>query len=649
MHNVNAEFASKSARLDSPKLNSSLCHIKKIAQRKIQEWNLIAEQSFEQAGLPCAFDNQSLQTPLHIAIAYRRQDLLIRLIQEGANLREKNACDISPLHYACLIENWSAAHTILDAFSEEIKEKKKAAAHSLLYMLSGKQYELAQKYLRKQKTIDTNWGYIRDNTPLHFACKKDVPMEILQHLIARKWGLNAQNASKNTPLHVAIKQDRPELIPLLVKAGALLTIQNEDEHTPPRLAAKLQRWACQEALIKNGIFYLKDEADLASILLYAIKGKQFHIAKLFLNHTTLGANRVDRATNRTPLHWAIINQAPLEICTALLKNSNPNAADKEGNTPLHYAIQKGKPDLVALLAEEGGGFVFRNNEGNSPLMLASSADHVSCLDALLNSKQAYYHALERPNYHALKADVDALREVLLATLQINHIISARKILASIPSINNGNKAYLQEHLKVCIINRAPLDIIYMLMEKGANPRDYYCGQNAINLAKERGCHAIERVLTKSKNYVIDTEALKEFFKLFFLEHCLLSKLSKEMLLLIAEKLGHDHHFAGELLKESFTAANETKKLFCQLQAGVDYYSPVDKEKLYYELLDQYGCVPEGLKTALFILKNLPGLSPPSLWGQFNTYFFPQDKASYRQQQIAQLTELLAKRTPHESS
>lgn len=69
----------------------------------------------------------------------------------------------------------------------------------------------------------------------------------------------------------------------------------------------------------------------------------------------------------------------LDIAALLIKyNTVVNATDKWGFTPLHEAAQKGRTQLCALLLAHGADPFLKNQEGQSPVDLAS-ADDVRCL------------------------------------------------------------------------------------------------------------------------------------------------------------------------------------------------------------------------------------------------------------------------------
>lgn len=79
-----------------------------------------------------------------------------------------------------------------------------------------------------------------------------------------------------------------------------------------------------------------------------------------------------------PLHNAS-SYGHLDIAALLIKyNTVVNATDKWGFTPLHEAAQKGRTQLCALLLAHGADPFLKNQEGQSPVDLAS-ADDVRCL------------------------------------------------------------------------------------------------------------------------------------------------------------------------------------------------------------------------------------------------------------------------------
>lgn len=70
----------------------------------------------------------------------------------------------------------------------------------------------------------------------------------------------------------------------------------------------------------------------------------------------------------------------VDIAALLIKyNTCVNATDKWAFTPLHEAAQKGRTQLCALLLAHGADPTMKNQEGQTPLDLATVSAHFKAL------------------------------------------------------------------------------------------------------------------------------------------------------------------------------------------------------------------------------------------------------------------------------
>lgn len=70
----------------------------------------------------------------------------------------------------------------------------------------------------------------------------------------------------------------------------------------------------------------------------------------------------------------------VDIAALLIKyNTCVNATDKWAFTPLHEAAQKGRTQLCALLLAHGADPTMKNQEGQTPLDLATVSPHFKIL------------------------------------------------------------------------------------------------------------------------------------------------------------------------------------------------------------------------------------------------------------------------------
>ena len=95
------------------------------------------------------------------------------------------------------------------------------------------------------------------NTPLHGAASSG-HSSMLRDLIKKLKGhslccneVNKTNHSGNTPLHLAFQFDHPEIVDLLVKEGADLTIKNNAQLAVSELGVRLERRECLDILEEN--------------------------------------------------------------------------------------------------------------------------------------------------------------------------------------------------------------------------------------------------------------------------------------------------------------------------------------------------------------------------------------------------------------
>ena len=97
-----------------------------------------------------------------------------------------------------------------------------------------------------------------------------------------------------------------------------------------------------------------------------------------------GSKRVietDGLSSSKELHKAI-TLGDIKLTEDLLKKTNPNVQDKEGNTPLHIASKKGYEKIVELLIEYGANPNAINRKGKNPLDLAYDNKHKAVIKVL---------------------------------------------------------------------------------------------------------------------------------------------------------------------------------------------------------------------------------------------------------------------------
>ena len=89
------------------------------------------------------------------------------------------------------------------------------------------------------------------------------------------------------------------------------------------------------------------------------------------------------AEGPTPLHWAAAREPASAAGKLLEAGAAPNAKDNEtGATPLHVAAGQGHGRVVRLLIAAGANVNAVNNQGDTPLFLATENGNAAAIGIL---------------------------------------------------------------------------------------------------------------------------------------------------------------------------------------------------------------------------------------------------------------------------
>lgn len=240
--------------------------------------------------------------------------------------------------------------------------------------------------------------------PLHNACSYG-HYEVTELLVKHGANVNVSDLWKFTPLHEAAAKGKYDIVKLLLKHGADPSKKNRDGATPADLvkesdhdvaellrgnsalldAAKKGNLARVQRLVTPETINCRDAQGRNSTPLHLAAGYNNYEVAEYLLENGADVNAQDKG-GLIPLHNAS-SYGHLDIAALLIKHKTVvNATDKWGFTPLHEAAQKGRTQLCALLLAHGADPYMKNQEGQTPIELAT-ADDVKCLlqDAMTTS------------------------------------------------------------------------------------------------------------------------------------------------------------------------------------------------------------------------------------------------------------------------
>ena len=240
-------------------------------------------------------------------------------------------------------------------------------------------------------------GTARAESPLVDAVKAGNTATV-RALLAKKVDVNGAQADGTTALQWAVNGDVPEIVQLLVRAGANVTASNRYGATPLWLAA------------------LNGNATTMAILLEA------------------GADANTPSTDGETVLMVAARTGTVEGVNALLaRGANPNAKERwRGQTALMWAAAEGHAPVIETLAVKGADVHARSNAGFTALLFAARAGRIAAVDALLKAGADVNESLpvrgRRPAQDAAQAPAaqeSGLNAFLLAAANAHYELAAR--------------------------------------------------------------------------------------------------------------------------------------------------------------------------------------------------------------------------------
>ncbi|MFN7095826.1 MAG: ankyrin repeat domain-containing protein, partial [Burkholderiales bacterium] len=291
--------------LDEHKLCSQAAFIAAIKKGNVKE---VRQLNYLEDYLE-AKDDEGL-TPLHIAAQSEQNEMVMFLLNQGANIEAKTNEGSTPLHLA--VSNEAIVDTLLKAGAKINAQTN--YGENALHLAAYKGY-LASCKLLIQYNINLNLKASRDFTALHYAIEGN-QIAVVEYLMNVGAYLQAKTDFLGlTPLHLAIVFGNFECVQLLLEQGADIETKGRLGGTPLHVAAR------------------KGQAELVKLLLS--KGAQLQVQDGML---------------RTPLHLAVMEKDNDVVVKLLLDaGASINALNEDGNTPLHIAAGVEESELIELV------------------------------------------------------------------------------------------------------------------------------------------------------------------------------------------------------------------------------------------------------------------------------------------------------------
>uniref|UniRef100_A0A8C6X6D1 Ankyrin repeat and FYVE domain containing 1 n=1 Tax=Naja naja TaxID=35670 RepID=A0A8C6X6D1_NAJNA len=467
--------------------------------------------------MPGTADSVSLQTPLHMAIAYNHPDVVSVILEQKANaLHATNNLQIIPDfslkdsrdQTVLGLALWTGMHKIaaqLLGSGASINDTM-SDGQTLLHMAIQRQDSKSALFLLEHQAISVTQD---GETALQLAIKNQLPL-VVDAICTRGADMSVPDEKGNPPLWLALENNLEDIASTLVRHGCDATFWGPG---PSGCLQTLLHRAIDENSEQIACFLIRSGCDVNSPRQPGANGEgdeeahdrqtPLHLAACWGLEETVqcllefGANvNAQDAEGKTPIHVAIINQHNTIIQMMISHSAiQLNLRDRQGLTPFACAMTyKNNKAAEAILKREPGAAEQVDNKGRNFLHLAVQNSDIESVLFLI-SVQA--------DVNSRVQDTSKLTPLHLA-VQAGSEIIVRNLLLAGARISELNK-HRQTALHLAAQQDLPT-ICSVLLENGI---DFAAvdenKNNALHLAVMHGRLSNIRVLLTECN--IDAEAI----------------------------------------------------------------------------------------------------------------------------------------------
>ncbi|CAH1785968.1 unnamed protein product [Owenia fusiformis] len=219
-----------------------------------------------------------------------------------------------------------------------------------------------------------------------------------------------------TALHAAASSGYLSIVHVLMEAGAVGDVFNEELVTPLMKAAGNNNVAVVRYLVAAGVVVdSKGEYGMSALHL-ASKAGHLDTIQYLLSTGKIDVNIMDDG-GWSPIIWATEHKHEKVVKYLVKQGANPNLRDHEENTGLHWAAYSGCVANMELFLDCGCSPEAVNEHGDRPLHIASRQDHYEAV-ALLLIRGADSQARNNENELPINCCLDSTSKVYLA-LEVN--------------------------------------------------------------------------------------------------------------------------------------------------------------------------------------------------------------------------------------
>ncbi|GAB1599554.1 rabankyrin-5-like, partial, partial [Argonauta hians] len=326
------------------------------------------------------------QTPLHLAILYKYEDIVELFLQHKA--KHMNTSQGS--------EPTNTTNTNTMAIVPNFNLKDSEGQSSLGLTLWGGLHQMAIRLLSAGANInETN---VEGLTLLHQALHKQDVVSAL-FLLDHHVDTTILTPDGDTPLQLSIKRHLPVIVESLCAGGVNLNVVDREGKCPLWLALDSGQEDIAHILVKHGCdvdMWSEGPDQCQQTLLHQAIDENNEAVSCFLIRSSCDKNSPrkpgpngeggeEARDGQTPLHLSCAWGLELVVQCLMEHGADVNIQDSDGNCPLHIAIQNQHSVIISLLlAHPNLHLTLRNSQGLSPFAVAMTTKDNKAAQAILN-------------------------------------------------------------------------------------------------------------------------------------------------------------------------------------------------------------------------------------------------------------------------
>lgn len=159
-------------------------------------------------------------TPMHIAAANGRADIIEILVGHGGEVDATMEGDYTPLTIAVLYQHYEIVEMLANQ-GANVNARSRSGKTPIYFAVKGKQTAMVSLLL--ENGADPNLGTDHGVTPLHIAVERKLP-EVVEILLKYRADVNVKTKTGVTPLHCAAVKGQTDITELILRYGGDVSV-----------------------------------------------------------------------------------------------------------------------------------------------------------------------------------------------------------------------------------------------------------------------------------------------------------------------------------------------------------------------------------------------------------------------------------------